>query len=249
VKRLLQKTLNSMGLHLERSATHRDSVTAMQETQDLFQYILEKNGGKDSKSQLGQDVFALIETGFKRNGFFVEFGATDGVYLSNTYMLEKDFGWTGILAEPAPIWHSDLLKNRKCAIETGCVWSNTGETVSFDVTEEGEYSTLSAFSSSDTHSAMRKSKIQHQVQTISLFDLLTKHKAPTTIDYLSVDTEGSEFDILNSFDFSTFQFKVITVEHNYTDNRSKIHDLLTKNGYRRPFTTISLWDDWYVAQS
>ena len=53
------------------------------------------------KSQIGQDLFALYALDWKRSGYFVEFGATNGVDLSNTFLLEKDFAWTGILAEPA----------------------------------------------------------------------------------------------------------------------------------------------------
>ena len=55
-----------------------------------------------SRSQLRQDIFVLCTLDFKRNGFFVEFGATNGVDLSNSYLLETEFNWTGILAEPAP---------------------------------------------------------------------------------------------------------------------------------------------------
>src|SRR3981189_1916986 len=80
---------------------------------------------KKSKSQLRQDLFVLSELGFKRNGFFVEFGAANGIDLSNTFLLENDFGWKGILAEPAKCWHNDLHNNRKCWIDTACVWSKS----------------------------------------------------------------------------------------------------------------------------
>ena len=65
--------------------------------------------------------------------------------------------------------------------------------------------------------------------------LLTKYNAPKEIDYLSIDTEGSEFEILNNFDFDRHQIKVITCEHNFTPMRSKIFDLLIRNGYARKY--------------
>src|SRR5271165_3354934 len=71
-----------------------------------------------SRSQLGQDLFVLSELKFKRNGFFCEFGAASGVDYSNTFLLEKEFGWGGILAEPARRWHKSLRDNRNCTIET-----------------------------------------------------------------------------------------------------------------------------------
>ncbi len=51
-----------------------------------------------TKSQMYQDLFVLAECNFRRKGFFVEFGATNGLDLSNTYLMEKNFGWEGILA-------------------------------------------------------------------------------------------------------------------------------------------------------
>ena len=86
----------------------------------------------DSKSQIHQDLFVLSELGFKKNGFFVEFGATDGIDLSNSHLLETKFDWSGILAEPAKIWHSALHENRSASIETECVWKETGETLIFN---------------------------------------------------------------------------------------------------------------------
>ena len=84
-----------------------------------------------SKAQLWQDLFVLSELEFKRNGFFVEFGAANGIDLSNTYLLEKEFNWTGILAEPAKYWHSELKRNRSAFISDKCVWVDSTSTLTF----------------------------------------------------------------------------------------------------------------------
>ena len=66
---------------------------------------------------------------------------------------------------------------------------------------------------------------KYKVPTISLLDLLDIHNAPKFIDYLSIDTEGSEYEILNAFDFNKYKFRVITCEHNFTPMREKIYKL------------------------
>ena len=194
-----------------------------------------------TKSQLLQDLAAVTVSGFKRNGYFVEFGATDGITLSNSYLLEKSFGWTGILAEPSQEWHSKLRENRSAKISTDAVWSETGLTLQF--VENAELSTLVEFKHSDRH--LRRGR-QYDVSTISLNDLLALHAAPEYIDFLSVDTEGSELEVLQELDFSRYKFGFICVEHNFTEARSKIHDLLSNKGYRRVLEDVSEWDDWFV---
>ena len=69
-----------------------------------------------SVSQQAQDLFVIAELHGKRNGFFVEFGATNGLELSNSLVLEQQLGWKGILAEPARYWHEALHRNRNCGI-------------------------------------------------------------------------------------------------------------------------------------
>lgn len=202
-----------------------------------------------SKSQLRQDLFVLSHLGFKKNGFFVEFGATNGLDLSNSHLMEKEFGWNGILAEPAACWHNELKYNRNSNIETDCVWIDSKSVLAFNQVDEPELSTINIFSDDDSHSKARKNSKIYEVQTISLNDLLKKYKAPKVIDYLSIDTEGSEYNILSHFDFSEYSFKVITCEHNYTPMREKIFALLTQQGYQRVFEEISLWDDWYVKKT
>ena len=198
--------------------------------------------------KIESDVFEFFSdmVNWKKNGYFLEFGAADGINLSNTYLLERDFGWSGILAEPAKVWHKDLKANRTSAIDFSCVWSKSGEVVNFTVTPEAEYSTISSFIKSDGHASTRNHGETYPVNTISLNDLLIRHKAPSKIDYLSIDTEGSELEILEAFDFDKYAISVITCEHNFSSKRSKIFDLLSSNGFVRAFEGFSRWDDWYI---
>ncbi|MCY0149680.1 FkbM family methyltransferase [Hoeflea sp. G2-23] len=203
--------------------------------------------GALSRSQIFQDAFVQWALKGKREGFFCDFGATDGVFLSNSYALETNFGWTGICAEPATSWHQGLRHNRPGAIvEPRCVWSKSGEQLTFSESASRELSTLTQFEDSDSHSRRRRGAKNYQVETISLNDMLEQHAAPADFDYLSIDTEGSELAILEAFDMQRWRPAVITVEHNYTANRQVIHDLLVNAGYRRVLPEVSLFDDWYV---
>lgn len=201
-----------------------------------------------SKAQLFQDVFALHALSWRKSGFFVEFGATNGEDLSNTYLLEKNFAWKGILSEPNPVWHKDLNKSRQCTIDHRCVWSETGSNIMFSYSDvDAEFATAEIFQLSDMHAKIRKDFKIMEVETVSLNDLLYQNQAPSVIDYLSIDTEGSELEILTPFDFKNYHVNVITVEHNFNDSaRERIFRLLNANGFTRQFENLSQWDDWYV---
>lgn len=204
-------------------------------------------GGR-SRSQYGQDLFVLSELGFPRGGFFVEFGAYDGVTLSNTQLLEKELGWQGILAEPARCCHASLAANRSCVIETDCVWRESGIVLPFREERRGMFSALDDVDVVEpAKRAGRGPATVYDVRTISLQDMLAKHGAPRWIDYLSIDTEGSEYDILNAFDFDAHTFRTITCEHNYDPvARGAIQALLARHGYIRRYQHYSMCDDWYV---
>jgi FkbM family methyltransferase len=201
-----------------------------------------------SQSQLGQDLVALAKFGPDHKGYFVEFGATNGQSLSNTWMLEKYFGWNGIVCEPARRWTAAIEKSRSCAIDHRCVYSKSGDQVMFSETSIGELSTISAYSGRDMHSSLRRKSKEYFVETVSLYDLLIQHQAPRFIEFLSIDTEGSEFDILEAFDFSEFTFGLICVEHNYSLQRGKIGALLESHGYIQVLSEYSQFDDWYVLK-
>lgn len=194
-------------------------------------------------SQLDQDLLAVLVSGFKHQGFFVEFGATNGRDLSNSLLLESELAWRGILAEPGLMWRDALSKNRSAQISHKAVWNKSGETLDF--IEDGELSTLSAFKNSDRHNRRGKT---YSVETTTLLELLTEHNAPAFIDFLSVDTEGSEFEVLNAFDFTKHSFGLICVEHNFTPSRKKIQDLLSSKGYVQILPEVSEWDDWFIPK-
>jgi hypothetical protein len=93
-----------------------------------------------SKAQLFQDLWVLWQTRFKRKGFFVDFGATDGVKLSNTWLLEKEFGWEGISPNPFH-WHSQLAPTgRRSSIIA--VWKVSNQHLSFLALDEDEVAAL-----------------------------------------------------------------------------------------------------------
>lgn len=199
-----------------------------------------------SRAQLFQDLWVLFELSSKHSGFFVEFGAGDGIDASNTYLLEDQYGWSGIVAEPNPIHHQMLKQNRRCYVSTMCIAASSNQLVSFVQTNDPIYATIEKYASNDMHAASRRHGAKIEVETLSLMDLLIAAEAPQKIDYLSIDTEGSELEILTSFDFDAYNITIITVEHNFTQQRESIYELLRDKGYERKFTEFSKWDDWYI---
>lgn len=202
---------------------------------------------KKAVSQLGQDLWVLEKTSYKRGGFFVEFGATDGVMLSNTWLLEKEFGWKGICAEPNPDFYGQLKNNRQCKLSDQYIGGETGKQVEFILS--GVYGGSQEYAADDDHAdkrtASRAAGKVVNLTAISLNDFLEEHGAPREIDYLSVDTEGSEFEILNSFRFDKWDINLITVEHNFTQRRKDIRKLLESNGYH---CLEMQFDDWYYKE-
>ena len=118
----------------------------------------------------------------------------------------------------------------------------------FTEASDPELGTLSKYSDGDSHADERQNGRNYEVETVSLCDLLSEHQSPNYIDYLSIDTEGSEFEILRTFDFERYSFGLISVEHNFTANRLEIYNVLTRAGYCRVLMEVSGQDDWYVSR-
>ena len=202
----------------------------------------------DSYSQLAQDLWVLAALQHKRDGYFIEVGAYDGVNLSNTLLLEHA-GWTGILVEPNPDAFSLLKAQRRAIAVQNCVWNTDGEIVTMEkVLTKPELSRITAVDTKSDHDIFG-ARAHHEivkVETITPTTLLEQNGVPKIIDYLSVDIEGGEIEVLRAFPFDTYSVRLASIEHNYTKQREEIHDLMTQLGFVRVLTEFSKFDDWYV---
>ena len=189
-------------------------------------------GNIQSRSQLNQDNKVLEFYNYKKGGFFIEAGASNGVALSNTYILEKEYDWKGICVEPSPDVYKKLCNNRPNSICSNSAIYHSSDII-LDFTIVGCLSGITSDLDPRRVNIIESKKTGTcNVTTISLLDLLDKNNAPSFIEYLSLDTEGSEYEILKSFDFNKYKFGLIHVEHNGIEpRRTNIRELLVSNDY------------------
>ena len=230
-----------------KNALIGDNIDFLKRFIDHFEKI------ENFQSQIYQDIFASFIIGDKYEKTFLEFGATDGFDISNSYTLENSFNWKGVLSEPSPQWHEALKKNRKNSkIITKCIWKESGKKLDFFMSDFGPLSTIKDFVESDKISIPTNTEIRLKsgktisVETISLNDVIKEYFNSICPSYISIDTEGSEYEILKAFDLDNFRPKVFTIEHNHTENETKIDEHLITNGYVRIFRKLTTFDAWYI---
>lgn len=187
----------------------------------------------NSYSQINQDIQVLNFYKCKRGGFFLDIGAWDGITSSNSALLEKEYDWSGICVEANPQDYNKLLKNRPKATNIcKAVYNSTGEHLLFDVANNcTAYSSITQ-NIDKWRDVVDENKTTITVETITLNDLLMQNNAPKWIDYLSLDTEGSELEILMSVDHSVYAFGLIDVEHNFVEpKRTNLRNFLISHDY------------------
>lgn len=181
---------------------------------------------------------------FTKTGYFVEIGCWQGEHISQTFELEK-IGWTGVCVDPFPT----RFENRKCDLIKKAV-TKDGKTrefikVSTDRRHGGDVSYFSGFTDSvGFHWPVISAHCDYEriyVDCITFDEL----KLPWHIDFLSVDTEGSELEIFRSIDFSKYTFGMIMFEHNGVNNG--VGDILEAKGYKL-FQHLEL-DDIFIPET
>ncbi|KZC08311.1 Protein Star [Dufourea novaeangliae] len=171
----------------------------------------------------------------KKNGFFVECGAYDGETRSNTLVLERILGWTGLLVEADPINFSKMsLKNRKAYLTPTCLAVQPYPSVSSFLMADnvGRLHEANATDINLPNSAdVAHSGTHVQVQCFPFIHYMTALNI-TTVNYFSLDVEGSELQILKTIPFDKISIETLSVEFSHVeDGRKQLIDFMEKNGY------------------
>lgn len=208
-------------------------------------------GSKLQVSESGQDFFVLDQLYYKQNGYFVDIGASDGITGSNTYILEKFYKWNGICVDPNPSTLKSLCGSRDVIISDLCVHSETGKVLPFqyleDQTQFYGWNFRSGIKGVIEDPGDDFSEIN--VLSVSLQDLLKLYRAPSVIDYISLDVEGNELAILENFDFNSYHINCLTVEHDSGEQQQKIRNLLLNKEFEL-FTDVNCYnEDWFVNKN
>ncbi len=214
------------------------------------------------RSHQGQDQW-VVERALpgKTGGWFIDSGAgPDGIRGSNSYMLESELGWKGLLVEPHPDCVVRVRANRSAIVEQCCLTDSFGE-VEFVLNAHPELSSITQHLSEPNFVAAGFGAKGHGVvpglpppaalqpvrmPTAPLWELLRRHKFPSVIDYLSLDIEGAEWVALKDFPFNEFRILCMTIERGGRDY-DKLKAKLSHEGYS--IVRVSGPDDFYVHSS
>ena len=184
-------------------------------------------------SQQGEDFFIynfLINQPVK-NGTFIELGAYNGLVYSNTKFFEDNLGFRGMLIEPIPKIYEDLQKNRpNCLTYNFAITSNQNKKfVDFIGTDpsSGIPDKMSKKSMEVWHSKDKK----YKVKVTTLDKLITKSKIKY-IDFLSIDVEGGELEVLKSINWKIPIYLIcIELDENDSMRCQECRNYLKLNGF------------------
>lgn len=167
-------------------------------------------------------------------GVCVEVGAADGINGSNTYFFERK-GWRALCIEPIQISFDNCLSCRKECVNC-CISSEDSEDKDFHIfCLDTNVSAISGLEPDErlieSHSHLITDRKLCKVKVRSLTSLLDELNYPTTIDFISIDTENTELDVLKGLDFEKYDIKAMVIENNFDEPFCE--DYLKPLGYKK----------------
>jgi len=175
-------------------------------------------------------------------GYFVEIGVGDGTHLSNSFLFEKALGWSGLLVEPNPDCWERIGAARSAHLDKRAAWSSGGGALKFFCADTPEYSGMAS-----VVQVGDKPGREIEVPIARTEDVLIAHGVPDHIPFISIDTEGSELEVLKGIDFSRRTFDFLCIEHNHRPaQQDALIKFLSAYGYEVVQPELSGIDYWFV---
>ena len=165
--------------------------------------------------------------------YFSVNSANDATVLSNTYALEKHYGWKGLCIEPSAEYFYNLTHYRKhCELVAAVVGNETSSVYFF---EEGVRSGIVGF---DNPERLRSSQRTRVVYTVTLLEIFERFNVPFDIDYLSLDVEGAEEYVMTVFPLEKYRVKLMAIER----PKEKLREFLNSKGFMQ-IQRLSRWGE------
>jgi FkbM family methyltransferase len=166
------------------------------------------------QSQHGEDAWLARYFGGKRTGFFVEVGAYDGIVLSNTYYFEQ-LGWTGVLVEPHPTKAAACRGNRPGSRVFECAAVSAASVASIEMLDVPGGEVYSTTVASDFNlQRLRDYGLESRTIVVPgrTLDSILEEMQPPAIDFMSIDVEGAEIEVLKGFDIGRWRPRLVMIE-------------------------------------
>ena len=189
---------------------------------DNFESLLPDNQHFFSQARQDEVVLSLLRN--KTNGYFVDLAANDATAWSNSYALERHYGWKGLCIEPNPMYWYNLTHARKnCELVGAVVGKNRMDEVRFLFKDVLGGIVGPEF---DNRRAAHL-KASERKYTVTLSEIFQKFDVPRVIDYLSLDVEGAEEFIMSSFPLEDYRIRILTIER----PQEGLRKILESHGY------------------
>ena len=187
-----------------------------------------------SFSESNEDINVISFFNSKTDLFFLDICGYKSNWFSNTFLLEDKYNWKGICCQPFPVVFLKLKKHRKVECYNYAISNKSDISLKFSRKQLSSARNIKPKVTPyiEINNDKKNDNEGTIVKTITLQNFLNKHKAPTLIHYLSINTTGSEIDIFKTFDFSKYTFLYITVDNNNEETKkTELKRLLSQNGY------------------
>ncbi len=219
----------------------------------LFRHSKDKrNFFGQQLQEIGALTFSLDKHQNRHLGYFLDIGAAYSSRYSNSAALQE-IGWSGALVEPNPSFYAELLKFRATADVKVFNFAIGAKKGTAKLINAGALSSLEENRRVDIYDYLRKEISQKSIEPFFETSILTPSmllqlsQCPWKINFLSIDTEGSEFEILRTFPFDEYRVNFVACEHNFEwDYLAKIDKFMRSKGFKRVMRFWSAQDAWYM---